>query len=89
MLFAGSINVKARTLGEEKWVVMTLAIGATLIAATLIGGGLWGLFDRSDRRARDPWPGWAPAAARSGETLFNDGGGGGLFTIALTVVQAC
>ncbi len=44
MLFAGSINVKARVLGEEKWVILTLAIGATLIAAILIGGSLWGLF---------------------------------------------
>jgi CPA1 family monovalent cation:H+ antiporter len=37
MLFAGSINVKMRMLGEEKWVILTLAIGATLIAAVLIG----------------------------------------------------
>lgn len=44
MLFAGSINVRARTLGEEKWVILTLAIGATLIASAMIGGALWGLF---------------------------------------------
>ncbi len=44
MLFAGSINVKARALGEEKWIILTLAVGATLIAAVLIGGALWGLF---------------------------------------------
>jgi len=44
MLFAGSINVRARVLGEEKWIILTLAIGATLIAAALIGGALWGLF---------------------------------------------
>jgi CPA1 family monovalent cation:H+ antiporter len=37
MLFAGSINVKIRVLGEEKWVILTLAVGATLIAAALIG----------------------------------------------------
>lgn len=37
MLFAGSINVNVRTLGEEKWVILALAIGATLIAAGLIG----------------------------------------------------
>ena len=43
MLFAGSINVKTRTLGEEKWVIISLAIGATLIAATLIGVSMWGL----------------------------------------------
>lgn len=43
MLFAGSINVKSATLGEEKWVIITLAIGATLIAATLIGVSIWGV----------------------------------------------
>lgn len=43
MLFAGSINVKARTLGEEKWVILTLAIGATLIAAMLVGVALWSI----------------------------------------------
>lgn len=43
MLFAGSINVKSSTLGEEKWVIISLAIGATLIAATLIGVSMWGL----------------------------------------------
>lgn len=41
---SGSINVKARTLGEEKRVVLTLAIGATLIAAALIGVSIWVLF---------------------------------------------
>lgn len=41
MLFAGSINVKARVLGEEKWVILTLAIAATLIAAMLIGLAMW------------------------------------------------
>jgi CPA1 family monovalent cation:H+ antiporter len=44
MLFAGSINVKAQPLGEEKWVVLTLAIGATVIAATLIGLSTWVVF---------------------------------------------
>lgn len=43
MLFAGSINVNIRTLGEEKWVILTLALGATLIAAVLIGFALWWL----------------------------------------------
>ncbi len=41
MLFSGSINVKARTLGEEKWVIVTLAIGATLVSAILTGAALW------------------------------------------------
>jgi CPA1 family monovalent cation:H+ antiporter len=35
--------VNIRTLGEEKWVILTLAIGATLIAAVLIGFALWWL----------------------------------------------
>jgi CPA1 family monovalent cation:H+ antiporter len=43
MLFAGSINVKSGTLDEEKWVIITLAMGATLIAATLIGVSMWGV----------------------------------------------
>jgi monovalent cation:H+ antiporter, CPA1 family len=43
MLFAGSINVKARVLGEEKWVILTLAIAATLIAAMLIGVAMWAI----------------------------------------------
>ena len=43
ILFAGSINVKARSLGEEKWIILSLAIGATLIAAVLIGVALWAL----------------------------------------------
>ncbi len=43
MLFAGSINVKIRTLGEEKWVILTLAIGATLIGAILTGLAIWWL----------------------------------------------
>ena len=37
MLFAGSINVNVRVLREERWVILTLAIGATLIGAVLIG----------------------------------------------------
>jgi len=41
MLFAGSINVKIRGLGEEKWVILTLAIGATLIGAVLTGLATW------------------------------------------------
>ena len=41
MLFAGSINVKLRILGEEKWVILTLAVGATLIGAALTGLATW------------------------------------------------
>lgn len=43
MLFAGSLNVKSRILGEEKWVILTLAIGGTLIGAVLTGLAIWWL----------------------------------------------
>lgn len=37
LLFAGGIHVKLSLLGEEKWVVLTLAVGATLLGAVIIG----------------------------------------------------
>ena len=37
MLFAGSAGVKIEGLKENKWVVVTLAIGSTLLACALIG----------------------------------------------------
>jgi CPA1 family monovalent cation:H+ antiporter len=40
LLFAGSIHVKLSLLGEEKWVVLTLAIGATLLGTLLVGLGI-------------------------------------------------
>lgn len=43
MLFAGSVNVKLKFLEEERWLIGTLALGATLIAWLLIGGMLWGI----------------------------------------------
>jgi CPA1 family monovalent cation:H+ antiporter len=45
MLFSGSINVPSRTLGEEKWIILTLAIGATLLGALLTGVAIWWLLD--------------------------------------------
>lgn len=41
LLFAGSINVKARTLGQEKWVILSLGVGSTLIGALLVGVAMW------------------------------------------------
>lgn len=52
MLFAGSINVPSRTLGEERWVILTLATGATLLGTLLTGVALWWLID---------WAGLGPA----------------------------
>jgi CPA1 family monovalent cation:H+ antiporter len=40
LLFAGSINVRLHTLGEEKWVVLTLATGGTLLGALLVGSAI-------------------------------------------------
>ena len=45
MLFAGSINVKLRVLGEERWVILTLAVGATLVGAAIAFLGVWVLAD--------------------------------------------
>ncbi len=44
LLFAGSVNVKARILREVRWVIFALAIVGTLISTALIGLALWALF---------------------------------------------
>lgn len=43
MLFAGSMRIKSKTLREEKWVILTLALGATLIGVVLTGVFTWSL----------------------------------------------
>ncbi|MEE8303629.1 MAG: sodium:proton antiporter [Candidatus Tectomicrobia bacterium] len=41
MLFAGSCSVQMQFLREQKWIILSLAIGSTLLACLLIGVGLW------------------------------------------------
>lgn len=38
MLFAGSAGVKVESLKENQWVIVTLAIGSTILACVVIGG---------------------------------------------------
>lgn len=41
MLFAGSIHVKLQALEEEEWLILSLAIGGTIIACVTIGLLTW------------------------------------------------
>ncbi len=111
MLFAGSARVKFEILRQNEWVILSLAVGSTFIAFTIIGALLsWGLGLLGIElplvygfvfgaliSPTDPIAALAilkPVglpkrleAIINGESLFNDGVGVVLFTLAVAHTQ--
>lgn len=44
LLFAGGIGVKLPHFSDQKWEITTLVLGGLLVSVSLVGAGIWGVF---------------------------------------------